>query len=384
MIDEEEMTRYDYLSEERDIYEEEAEQKLKEVIGDSDTQEENEDMEDYTHFARIKVVGVGGAGNNAVNRMINFGVKSAEFFALNTDRQALSTSLCKYPIQIGSKRTRGLGAGADPKVGEESAIESEKLIEEYVLKDTDLLIITAGMGGGTGTGAAPIVAKLAKEKGILTIAIVTKPFVFEGIKRLRNAEKGIEELKKYVDTLVVIPNEKLREILRPETTFDESLKYADDVLRQGIQGIADLISTNAMINLDFADVKTIMKGQGLAHMGLGVASGEGRMLNAVRQAVSSPLLETNIEGATGLILNVMGGKDMTLGEVSDAATLVQNVLDPSANIIFGAGNNGNTKGEVTVTIIATGFKSVKEKEVNILSTELSAYEAALKLAGMTL
>ena len=308
------------------------------------------------NVAKIKVVGVGGAGSNAVNRMIELGVDTAEFVAVNTDKQALMLSLCDdvNRIQIGAGITKGLGAGADPAVGEQSAEESKKSLEE-VVKGVDLLFIAAGMGGGTGTGAAPIVAKTAKDAGCVTVAVVTRPFHFEGKKRETNAKKGISNLAKYVDTIIIIPNDRLLEALPPDTPFVDALKYADDTLRQGICGIADLIATPSLINLDFADVRTILKNQGLAHMGVGKAKGENRVIEAVRQAVSSPLLETTIEGAHGIILNVTGGKDLSMSQVKEAADRVQEIIDPTANIIFGMNVNPDLQEEIIITIIATGF-----------------------------
>lgn len=305
-------------------------------------------------ICNIKVIGVGGGGNNAVNRMVNAGIKSAEFIAVNTDKQALLMSKATHRIQIGEKITRGLGAGADPEIGVKAAEESKDVLCE-MLKDTDLVFITAGMGGGTGTGAAPIIAGIAKEMGTLTIAVVTKPFSFEGRRRMENAEKGIKELKACVDTLVVIPNDKLLKIVPKGTPIVEAFRTADDVLRQGIQGISDLIVTPSLINLDFADVKTIMKNKGLAHMGIGRGKGENRTIEAVRQAVSSPLLETTIEGATGIILNIKGGLDLTLEEVYESAELVKEVVDAGCNIIFGSGIDENMEEEVEITVIATGF-----------------------------
>jgi len=264
-------------------------------------------------------------------------------------------------IQIGEKLTRGLGAGADPEIGRKAAEESRAFIEE-ILKDTDLVFVTAGMGGGTGTGAAPVVASIAKEMGILTIAVVTKPFRFEGRKRMENAEHGIKELKNVVDTLVVIPNDKLLTIVPKNTPIIEAFKTADDVLRQGIQGISDLIVTSSLINLDFADVKAVMKNKGLAHMGLGRGKGENRTIEAVRQAVSSPLLETTIEGATGIILNIKGSTNLTLDEVYESADLVKEVVDPSCNIIFGSGIDSKMEDEVEITVIATGFSATNAAE----------------------
>ena len=323
-------------------------------------------MDDYTPICKIKVIGIGGGGNNAVNRMINAGITSASFVAINTDQQALLMNKAENRIQIGEKLTRGLGAGADPEVGMKAAEESIQMIKE-VLQDTDLVFITAGMGGGTGTGAAPVVASIAKEMGILTIAVVTKPFRFEGRKRMDNAELGIKNLQNNVDTLVIIPNDKLLSIVPKNTPILEAFKTADDVLRQGIQGISDLIVTSSLINLDFADVKAIMKNRGLAHMGLGRGKGENRTIEAVRQAVQSPLLETTIEGATGIILNIKGGPDLTLDEVYQSADLVKEVVDPSCNIIFGSGIDVDMNDEVEITVIATGFnghsvsESIKEE-----------------------
>ena len=315
--------------------------------------------------AQIKVVGIGGGGNNAINRMISANIKSAQFIAVNTDKQALYLSKAERKIQLGEKLTRGLGAGGEPEVGEKAAEESRKEITEAI-SGADLLFITAGMGGGTGTGAAPVIASVAKELGILTVAVVTRPFVFEGKNREANAKSGITNLRKYVDTLVIIPNDKLLQVVPKGTSMVEAFRVADDVLRQSIQGISDLIVTPSLINLDFADVRSIMRNKGLAHMGIGMAKGENRMINAVRQAVSSPLLETTIEGATGVILYVIGGYDMSLDEVNEAARLVQEVVDASANIIFGAGVNPELEDEVSVTVIATGFDSYAMETGNTL------------------
>ncbi len=317
----------------------------------------------YTPICNIKVIGVGGAGNNAVNRMIRAGIKSAEFVAVNTDKQALLMSKAQHRLQIGEILTGGKGAGSDPEIGKKAAEENREMLTE-ILTGTDLVFITAGMGGGTGTGAAPVIAQIAKELGILTIAVVTKPFGFEGRTRLANAERGLKELKANVDTLVVIQNEKLLKIVPKGTTIVEAFRTADDVLRQGIQGISDLIVTPSLINLDFADVKTIMKNKGLAHMGLGRGKGDNRTIEAVRQAVSSPLLETTIEGATGIILNIKGGLDLTLDEVYEAAELVKEVVDPRCNIIFGSGIDENMDDEVEITVIATGFLPATSMEEN--------------------
>ncbi len=305
--------------------------------------------------ATIKVIGVGGAGNNAVNRMIDMGIKGVDFIAVNTDRQALQTSKASTKIQIGEKITRGLGAGANPDIGAQSAEESKSEISE-VLRGADMVFVTAGMGGGTGTGAAPIVASTAKEMGILTIGVVTKPFTFEGKKRLSQAERGIESLKGKVDTLVVIPNDKLLQIIDRKTSIIEAFKMADDILRQGVQGISDLIAIPGLVNLDFADVKTIMLNQGMAHMGVGKAAGENRAEDAAKEAIQSPLLETSIEGAKGVIINITGGEDLGLHEVNTAAELVQRSVDPEANIIFGTVTDPNMTDEIQITVIATGFE----------------------------
>ena len=305
--------------------------------------------------ATIKVIGVGGAGNNAVNRMIEADIKGVDFIAVNTDRQALQISKAKTKIQIGEKITRGLGAGANPDIGAQAAEESKAEVAE-VLRGADMVFVTAGMGGGTGTGAAPIVAQAAKEMGILTIGVVTKPFTFEGKKRLSQAERGIESLKGKVDTLVVIPNDKLLQIVDRKTSIIEAFKMADDVLRQGVQGISDLIAIPGLVNLDFADVKTIMLNQGMAHMGVGSASGENRAEDAAKEAIQSPLLETSIEGAKGVIINITGGDSLGLHEVNTAAELVQRSVDPEANIIFGTVTDETMGDEIRITVIATGFE----------------------------
>ncbi|MBR3162881.1 MAG: cell division protein FtsZ [Clostridia bacterium] len=318
-----------------------------------DYEENNVTMMDGT--ATIKVIGVGGAGNNAVNRMIDSGIKGVDFIAVNTDRQALQTSKAATKIQIGEKITRGLGAGANPDIGAQSAEESRAEISE-VLRGADMVFVTAGMGGGTGTGAAPIVAQVAKEMGILTIAVVTKPFTFEGKKRLSQAERGIESLKGKVDTLVVIPNDKLLQIIDRKTSIIEAFQLADDMLRQGVQGISDLIAIPGLVNLDFADVKTIMLNTGMAHMGTGTASGENRAEDAAKEAIQSPLLETSIEGARGVIINITGGESLGLHEVNTAAELVQRSVDPEANIIFGTVTDPTMDDEIKITVIATGFE----------------------------
>ena len=327
---------------------------------------DNNNMDDNTMLdgtATIKVIGVGGAGNNAVNRMVDSGIKGVEFTAVNTDRQTLLVSKAATKIQIGEKITRGLGAGANPDIGAQAAEESKAEIAE-ALRGADMVFVTAGMGGGTGTGAAPIVAAAAKEMGILTIGVVTKPFTFEGKKRLSQAERGIESLKGKVDTLVVIPNDKLLQIIDRKTSIIEAFKMADDVLRQGVQGISDLIAVPGLVNLDFADVKTIMLNQGMAHMGVGRASGENRAEDAAKEAIQSPLLETSIEGAKGVIINITGGEDLGLHEVNTAAELVQRSVDPEANIIFGTVTDPSMQDEIQITVIATGF----EKNENDISS----------------
>lgn len=313
----------------------------------------------------IMVMGVGGGGNNAVNRMIADNVKNVEFVAVNTDKQALNASRATRKITIGEKLTRGFGAGADPNKGEQAAEESKETIKA-TLKGVDLLFLTAGMGGGTGTGAVPLIASIAKEMGILTIAVVTKPFNFEGQRRMANACKGIDRLRKHVDTLLVIPNERLNKIMTNGASFAEAFRYADDVLKKGIAGISDLITKQMEINLDFADINTIMRDKGIAHMGVGEADGDGKMLKAVRQAVSSPLLETNIDGATGVILCFSGDRNMPLEEIGAATDLVRNAVDAEANIIFGLDIDKEAEEDkVRVILIATGFKEPAGEEEKI-------------------
>ena len=312
--------------------------------------------------ATIKVIGVGGGGTNAVNRMVDSGIRGVEFVAVNTDRQALLLSKAASKIQIGEKITRGLGAGANPDIGAQAAEESKNEITE-ALRGADMVFVTAGMGGGTGTGAAPIVAACAKEMGILTIGVVTKPFTFEGKKRLSQADRGIESLKSKVDTLVVIPNDKLLQVIDRKTSIVEAFKMADDVLRQGVQGISDLIAVPGLVNLDFADVKTIMLNTGMAHMGIGRASGESRAEEAAKQAVQSPMLETSIEGARGVIINITGGTNLGLHEVNTAAELVQRSVDPEANIIFGAVIDETLEEDIVITVIATGFEDEERNKI---------------------
>ena len=327
---------------------------------------------DMDQFAQIKVVGVGGGGNNAVNRMIQSELKGVEFIAINTDKQALFTSNAEHKIQIGEKLTKGLGAGANPEIGKKAAEESREDIYK-ILQGADMVFVTAGMGGGTGTGAAPIVAEIAKEIGILTVGVVTKPFIFEGRRRLLHAEQGIEELKERVDTLVTIPNDRLLQVIEKKTTMLDAFRIADDVLMQGVQGISDLIAVPGLVNLDFADVKTIMLEQGLAHMGIGRSNGDNRATEAAKQAIHSPLLETSIDGAKGVLLNITGGSNLGLFEVNEAAELVTQAADQDANIIFGAVINEELKDEIRITVIATGFEqnlsSFKSKQRrNILGT----------------
>ncbi len=310
---------------------------------------------EQTSFASIKVVGCGGGGTNAVNRMVDAGLEGVDFIAVNTDRQALSSSKAAQKLQIGEKLTKGLGAGAVPDIGRRAAEESREEIAQAI-KGADLVFVTAGMGGGTGTGAAPIVAEIARENNCLTIAVVTKPFAFEGKQRMKNAELGINELKQNVDTLVVIPNDRLLQIASKGTTMLEAFRTADDVLRQGIQGIADLISKPALINLDFADVKTVMESGGMAHMGIGTGKGEQKTVDAAKNAIASPLLETKIDGAKAVLINITGGPDMSIMDVNEAAGIIMENADSEANIIFGAGIDETMNDEVRITVIATGFE----------------------------
>ncbi|OQP07904.1 cell division protein FtsZ [Geobacillus sp. 46C-IIa] len=305
-------------------------------------------------LATIKVIGVGGGGNNAVNRMIEHGVQGVEFIAVNTDAQALNLSKAPTKLQIGAKLTRGLGAGANPEVGKKAAEESKEQIEE-ALRGADMVFVTAGMGGGTGTGAAPVIAQIARELGALTVGVVTRPFTFEGRKRATQAASGIAAMKEAVDTLIVIPNDRLLEIVDKNTPMLEAFREADNVLRQGVQGISDLIAVPGLINLDFADVKTIMSNKGSALMGIGVASGENRAAEAAKKAISSPLLETSIDGAQGVLMNITGGMNLSLYEVQEAADIVASAADQEVNMIFGSVINENLKDEIVVTVIATGF-----------------------------
>ncbi|OPJ56863.1 cell division protein FtsZ [Alkalithermobacter paradoxus] len=319
---------------------------------------------DMDNFANIKVIGVGGGGNNAVNRMIEAQLKGVEFIVINTDKQTLFNSKAEQKIQIGDKLTRGLGAGANPEIGKKAAEESRDEIHQ-ALQGADMVFVTAGMGGGTGTGAAPVVAQIAKEMGILTVGVVTKPFMFEGRRRAIHAEQGIHELKSKVDTLITIPNDRLLQVVEKKTSMIEAFRIADDVLKQGVQGISDLIAVPGLVNLDFADVQTIMRQQGLAHMGIGRATGENRALEAAKQAIQSPLLETSIKGAKGVLLNITGGSDLGLFEINEAASLVQEASDPEANIIFGAVIDEELKDEIRITVIATGFQEGSENKLDL-------------------
>ena len=326
------------------------------------------------NVVKIKVIGVGGGGNNVVNRMVRTGARGVDFVAVNTDKQALNVSAATDKIQIGEKLTHGQGAGSDPEVGRKSAEESRNQIAK-ALEDTDMVFITAGMGGGTGTGGAPIVAEIAREQGILTVGVVTKPFGFEGRRRMQQAEKGIEELQGKVDSLVIIPNERLKHATDQKITFANAFEIADDVLRQAVQSISDLIRDTGFINLDFADVTAIMKNAGMAHMGVGRAAGKGKAEEAARMAISSPLLETSIHGARGVLINVTGSMDIGLEEVEQAASLVQDAVHPDALTIFGATFDESMDDEIRVTVIATGFADGKSAAAAAPAEEKKAAEA---------
>lgn len=326
--------------------------------------------------AKIKVIGVGGAGGNAVNRMVEENIKGVEFIAANTDMQALDLSQADTRLQLGPKLTRGLGAGSNPDIGQKAAEESEDVISD-LLKESDMIFITAGMGGGTGTGAAPVIARVAKDSGALTVGVVTRPFMFEGPKRAKYADKGIEDLKQHVDTLVVIANNRLLEIVDKKTPMKEALHVADDVLRQGVQGISDLITSPGFVNLDFADIKTVMSDQGSALMGIGAANGENRIVEATKKAISSPLLEVSIDGAKQVLLNITGGPDLSLFEANESANVVSQATSEDVNIIFGTSMDENLGDEVRVTVIATGIDdekpvTKKNKTVNSQSTTTTA------------
>lgn len=341
-----------------------------------------------TPLARIKVIGVGGGGNNAVERMIEEGLKGVEFIAANTDKQVLERSKAPIQLQLGIDLTRGLGAGADPSIGRQSALDSREDIKN-ALQNTDMVFVTAGMGGGTGTGAAPIIAGIAREMGVLTVGIVTRPFSFEGMKRAKNAIEGINELKDNVDSLIVIPNDRLLEIVDHHTAILQAFKYADKVLLQGVQGLTDIIAVPGVINLDFADVKSIMKDRGAALMGYGVATGENRVIEATKNAISSPLLEISMEGATDAIINITGGMDFSLIEAQEAATVVSQASSTSdVNIIFGVTINPELENEVIVTVIATGFEDngysiISSEQVNSADTTLVKTQDAEENAKVT-
>ena len=318
---------------------------------------------DEDHFATIKVIGCGGGGCNAVDRMIDSGVQGIEFISINSDNQALARTKSSIKVQIGEKVTRGLGCGADPSIGERAAEESKDEIAEAI-SNTDMLFITAGMGGGTGTGSAPVVAQIAQELGILTVAVVTRPFGFEGARRAQNAERGIRELEKYVDALVVVSNDKLLEVVDDDTSFEEAFNMADQVLKFGVAGISDLVAIPGLINLDLADVRRVMTKAGVCHMGIGRASGEGRATAAVKQAINSPLLDTTIEGANGVIINFTGGRNMKLQEIDAAAKLVQESVAPEAEIIVGAVIDASLEDEIMITVIASGFENTVNASSN--------------------
>ncbi len=314
---------------------------------------------DLNSFAKIKVLGVGGGGSNAVSTMINSGqIRGVEFVVINTDAQALLTNPAETKLQIGDNLTKGLGSGSDPEIGRHAAEESKEKIKNLLL-DTDMVFITAGMGGGTGTGASPVIAEIAKESGALTVAVVTKPFAFEGTRRMVLAEEGIEELKDKVDTLIVIPNQRLLDVVDKKMPLLEAFKVADSVLGQGVQGISDLITVPGLINVDFADVRTIMADSGSALMGIGIGVGENRATSAARTAISSPLLEVSIDGAKGILYNIIGGQDMTMDEVNEASSIISHAADPDANIIFGATIDNEMVDQIKISVIATGFDDVR-------------------------
>ena len=314
-------------------------------------------------FANIRVIGVGGGGNNAINRMIEAGLKGVEFIAVNTDAQSLYLSKAEKKIQVGEKLTKGLGAGADPDVGKKAAEETADEIKR-ALQGADMVFVTAGMGGGTGTGGAPVIARISREVGALTVGVVTRPFSFEGRKRNQQAEVGIQGLREEVDSLITIPNDRLLQVVDKHTGFNDAFKIADDILRQGVQGISDLIAVPGVINCDFADVQTIMQNTGSALMGIGTASGENRAAEAARMAISSPLLETSIEGAKGVLFNISGGSNLTLFEINEAAEIIHQAADLEANIIFGANIDDSLDDEVRVTVIATGFATARTQQLS--------------------
>lgn len=322
---------------------------------------------DVGRLARIKVIGIGGGGGNAINSMISGGmINGVDFIAVNTDAQVLLTNLSESKLQIGENLTRGLGSGGSPEIGLQAAEESREKIKEFLL-DSDMVFITAGMGGGTGTGAAPVIAEISREIGALTVAIVTKPFAFEGTRRMVNAEDGIHQLKEKVDTLIIIPNQRLMDVVDRKMTLLEAFKVADSVLSQGVQGISDIITLPGLINVDFADVKSVMKDAGSALMGIGSGVGDNRAQMAARAAISSPLLEVSIEGAKGVLFNIIGGPDMTMMEVDEAARIISEAADADANIIFGAGINEKLIDQMKITVIATGFNETRSKLASMVS-----------------
>ena len=330
-------------------------------------------------LAKVKVIGVGGGGNNAVDRMIEDNIDGIEFISVNTDRQALLKSKASIKIQIGEKLTKGLGAGANPDTGQKAAEETKDELQEIV-RDTDMVFITAGMGGGTGTGAAPVIAKVAKDAGVLTVGVITKPFNFEGKKRMLNADRGIQELKKNVDTLVIIPNQRILSIVDKKTPMTEAFKKADEILKQGVKGIYDLISEEGVINLDFADVRTIMANKGIAHLGIGRASGENKAEVAAKMAIQSPLLETTIDGAKYVLLNFTGDANLGMLETEEAAEIIKEYLDPEVEIIFGATINPDLDDEVIVTVIATGLEDDDEMKIVKQKPEKPIIESRIKSA----
>lgn len=340
----------------------------------------NFDINDQ-NLVKIKVVGAGGSGNNTLNRMIESRVENVEFLAVNTDHQALNNSKADMKIQIGVKTTNGLGAGANPEIGRLSMEENVDELKD-VLKETDMLFLTAGMGGGTGTGSSPVIAKIAKEMDILTVGVVTKPFKFEGRIRSKNAESGLEELRKHLDTLIVVPNDNLLSIADKRLTMENAFKLADSIVTQGIKGISDLIVVPGLVNLDFADVRTIMKNKGLAYMGMGVAEGENRAIKAVESAIKSPLVERSIKGATGVLLNISSNEELGIFEVSDCAEYIREYVDPEANIIFGASIDNNLGNKLKVTVIATGFEGeiedLQEEEEIIIQEEVKREQEEVK------
>ena len=337
-------------------------------------------MENSNYLAVIKVCGVGGGGTNAVNRMVDAGVRGVEFIAVNTDAQALAMCDADVKVHIGRATTKGLGAGADPRVGRDAAEESREDLKEAV-KGADLVFVTAGEGGGTGSGAAPVIAQIAREQGALTVGVVTKPFDFEGRQRMRQADEGIEALRSQVDSVIVIPNERLIEVVERRTSILDAFRQADDVLRQGVQGITDLITVPGLINLDFADVKTIMEDAGSSLMGIGVASGENRAAEAARAAISSPLLETTIAGATGVLMNITGGPDLGLFEIDEAAQIIRSSAHDDCNVIFGAVIDESVGDHVRVTVIATGFEGEAQTRARPVPSRREAVSSPANGAG---